>query len=151
MGHRHEGGRRLHGGDRVITGTTEMRQAVFVIALSGFMTGCGGSDVPNEKYFNDKPVEHWLEAIKSQDAKTRKKAAEVLGNVGLVDARSVPALIEAVKDRDVKVRIAAVLGLSKIGPAASEAQSALTEATKDKDPSVRIHATTALERVQGTK
>jgi HEAT repeat protein len=130
-----------------------MRPAVLLVTLFmcliGF--GCSRSDVPREKYFRGEPVEHWLEAIKSPDPKTRKKAADVLGNVGPVDPRAVPALIEAVKDRDAKVRDAAVLGLSKIGPPASSAESVLEEATKDKDLTVRAHAATALERVRGAK
>lgn len=130
-----------------------MRPAVLLTMLSVclFGFGCGRSDVPKEKYFSGEPVEHWLEAIKSPDPKTRKKAADVLGNVGPVDPRAVPALIEAVKDRDAKVRDAAVLGLSKIGPPASSAESVLEEATKDKDSTVRTHAATALERVRGAK
>jgi len=119
--------------------------------LSVVMAGCSRSDVPKEKYFSGQPVEHWLEAIKSPDPKTRKKAADVLGNVGPVDPRAVPALIEAVKDRHARVRDAAVLGLSKIGPPASSAESVLEEATKDKDLTVRTHAARALERVRGTK
>ena len=119
--------------------------------LSLFLVGCSRTDVPKEKYFRGEPVEHWLEAIKSLDPKTRKKAADVLGNVGPVDPRAVPALIEAVKDRDSKVRDAAVLGLAKIGTLASSAESVLEEATKDKDPTVRTHATTALERVRGAR
>jgi len=128
-----------------------MRQASLLLMLSLFMFGCSRSDVPKEKYFIGEPVDHWLEEIKSPDPKKRKKAADILGNVGPADERSVPALIEAVKDKDAKVRDAAVLGLSKIGPPAASGESVLVEATKDKDPTVRTHAATALERVRGTK
>ncbi len=128
-----------------------MRPAAFLLMLILCLFGCSRSDVPKEKYFGGEPVEHWLVAIKSPDSKVRKKAADVLGNVGPADPRSVPALIEAVKDRDAKVRDAAVLGLSKIGPPASSAESVLEEATKDRDPSIRSHAATALERVRGAK
>ncbi len=128
-----------------------MRPAALSLMLSLCLFGCSRSDVPKEKYFGGEPVEHWLEAVRSPDPKTRKKAAEVLGNVGPVDPRAVPALIEAVKDKDAKVRDAAVLGLSKIGTPAASAGSALEEAAKDKDPTVRSHAVTALERVRGTK
>jgi len=130
-----------------------MRPAVLSVTLCVCLLGlgCGQPDVPKEKYFGGEPVEHWLEAIKSPDPKARKKAADVLGNVGPVDPRAVPALIEAVKDRDAKVRDAAVLGLSKIGPQASSAESVLEEATRDKDATVRTHAATALGRVRGVK
>ena len=128
-----------------------MRRAILALLLAALAVGCSRTDVPKEKYFEGEPIEHWLEAIKSPDAKTRKKAADILGNVGPVDPRAVPALIEAVKDKDAKVRDAAVLGLSKIGAPASAGESALEEATKDKDPTVRTHAATALTRVRGEK
>ncbi len=128
-----------------------MRQASLLLMLCLLVFGCSRSDVPKEKYFSGEPVDHWLEEIKSPDTKKRKKAADVLGNVGPADDRSIPALIEAVKDKDAKVRAAAVLGLSKIGPPAASSESVLAEATKDKDPTVRSHATTALERIRGAK
>ena len=128
-----------------------MRKVAPLVMLPLFVFGCSRSDVPKEKYFSGEPVERWLEEVKSTDPKKRKKAAEVLGNVGPVDARSIPALIEAVKDADAKVRVAAVLGLSKIGPPAVSGASALAEAMKDKNPFVRTHAMTALERVRGAK
>ena len=114
-----------------------------------FVVGCGAG-APKEKYFSGEPVEHWLAAMKSPDPKTRKKAADVLGNVGPVDPGAIPALMLAVKDPDPKVRDAAVLGLSKIGPAARDAAPVLEDATKDKDPAVRSHAVVALERVRGS-
>jgi HEAT repeat protein len=129
---------------------TEMRREILLVVFSLFMFGCSRTDVPSN-YFSGQPVEHWLEAVKSPDPKTRKKAAEVLGNVGPVDLRSIPALIVAVKDPDPKVRDAVVLSLSKIGRPAVSAADVLREATNDDDPMVRSHATTALERVRGTK
>lgn len=114
------------------------------------MLGCGPS-APKDAYFSGQPVDHWLEAAHSSDAKNRKKAVEVLGNVGPVDPRAIPALIDAVRDSDLKVRDAAVLGLSKIGPPAVAAESALLDATKDKDATLRAHAVTAIERVRGAK
>ena len=128
-----------------------MRRAAFWVAFLVAAAGCGRSDGPKGKYFGGEPVEHWLEAIKNPDPKVRKKAADVLGNVGPADPRAVPALIEAVKDRDAKVRDAAVLGLSKIGTPASSAGPVLEEATKDKDPAIRSHAVAALDRVRGNK
>jgi HEAT repeat protein len=127
-----------------------MRQA-YLPVLCLLIIGCGRSDVPKEKYFSGEPVDYWLDEIKNPDPKKRKKATDILGNVGPADERSIPALTEAVKDKDAKVRDAAVLGLSKIGPLAGSAESVLTEATKDKDPTIRAHAVTALERVRGAK
>lgn len=126
-----------------------MRSFILLVPLV-LLSGCGRADAPKEKYFSGEPVEHWLTAIKSTDPKTRKKAADVLGNVGPIDPGAIPALIVAARDSDPKVRDAAVLGLSKIGPPAVAAAPVLEEATKDKDPNVRSHAAAALERVRAT-
>ena len=128
-----------------------MRMVALSMMLAMLHSGCSRTNGPKEKYFSGETVDHWLDAIKKTEPKTRKKAADVLGNVGLVDARAIPALIEAVKDRDAKVRDVAVLGLSKIGTPAIAAESALEDATKDKDATVRTHATAALERIRGAK
>ena len=128
-----------------------MRGIAFAIGLFALALGCGKSNVTNEKYFSGETVDHWLGEIKNPDAKARKKAADVLGNVGTVDPRAIPALVEAVKDRDAKVRDAAILGLSKIGPPAAAGEAALEAATRDPDPAVRQHATAALERIRGAK
>jgi HEAT repeat protein len=125
------------------------RTLPFLLLL--FSVGCGCSDVSTAKYFGGHPTEHWLKAIRNPDANTRKKAADVLGNVGPVDPGAIPALIVALKDPAPRVRDAAVLALSKIGKPAAEAVPAIEEAARDRDPTVRTHAFTALERVRGIK
>lgn len=95
-----------------------------------------------------KPVGEWVAALRDPDARARKKAAGVLGNVGAIDPAVVPALAEAVRDRDPAVRAEAVLALSKIGPPARDAEAALSEARKDPNPTVRQYASKALERVR---
>src|SRR5262245_9881008 len=126
------------------------RAALFLITLAAF-AGCNRTAAPTAKYFSGQPVEHWLEAIRSSDAKTRKRAADVLGNVGASDPAVIPALVTAVKDQDAAVRDAAVLAISKIGPLAAQAADVLREAVKDSDATVRGHAATALERVSGSR
>jgi HEAT repeat protein len=128
-----------------------MRPSVVSLLLAMVSLGCHRADIPPGKYFHGQPVEYWLEAIKSPNPQTRKKAADVLGNVGPIDPRAIPALIEAVRDKDPLVRDAAVLALSKIGPAANAAETALQQATQDTDKTVRTHAAMALERVRGIK
>ncbi len=109
--------------------------------------GCSKPAVTRERYFGGKTVDTWLAAMSDSDPDSRKKAADVLGNVGPIDSRSIPALTAAVKDEDPRVRDAAVLGLSKMGSIAKSAAAALTDATHDSDPLVRQHAQIALERV----
>jgi HEAT repeat protein len=127
-----------------------MRTTFTLIAMALLSTGCTREKVPTELYFSGEPVSHWTEAARSPDPKVRKKAIDVLGNVGPADPAAIPALIAAVKDKDAVVRDAAVLALSKIGPPAAEGLPTLREATKDPNPTVRAHAVTAVERVGGS-
>jgi HEAT repeat protein len=110
------------------------------------LAGC--SRTPPMTTVHGNTVEHWGNALSVKDAKTRRKAAEVLGNVGAADSTVVPAHTAALKDRDAKVRAEAVLSLLKIGPPARDAVAALTEARKDKDATVRAHAAKALDRIE---
>jgi HEAT repeat protein len=118
-----------------------------LLGLLVLLSGCGRS--PEPTHVHGEPMDHWLEALRSRDARVRKRAVTVLGNVGPADAAVIPALTGAVRDPDAGVRAEAVLGLLKIGPPARDAVPVLTEATKDRDPRVRAYAARALERVQG--
>jgi HEAT repeat protein len=124
-----------------------MRHAILGVLLV-VLAGCSRREVPSERYFSGQPVSHWLQAVRGPDAKARKKAVDVLGNVGPADPAVVPALTEALGDRDARVRGAAVLALSKIGPEAAPAAERLKGLLQDKDALVRAHAATALGRVQ---
>ena len=121
---------------------------ILAILLAGLAVGCG-RPVPTAKYFAGQPVQHWLAAVTDPNPKVRKKAADVLGNIGPADPAVVPALVMCLNDADAAVRDAAALGLSKMGPAAAAATPALHEACTDSDPSVRGHASAALRRVRG--
>jgi HEAT repeat protein len=118
---------------------------VLVLALILLTAGCHKAQPP---VAHGKPVGEWVEALRDPDARARKKAVSVLGNVGAVDPVVVPALAEAVRDRDPAVRAEAALALMKIGPAARNAAPALAEAQNDANPTVRRYAAKALERVR---
>jgi HEAT repeat protein len=118
---------------------------VLVLLLILLTVGCHKSQPP---VAHGKPVGEWVAALRDPDAKARRKAAGVLGNVGAVDPAVVPALADAVRDRDPAVRAEAALALMKIGPAARDAAPALAEAQKDANPTVRQYAAKALERVR---
>jgi hypothetical protein len=126
--------------------TIGKRVALTLVLLA---SGCARGEVTKEKYFSGKPVDHWLQAVASKDPLERKRAADVLGNVGPVDKRSVAALMSLLGDDSARVRDAAVLGLSKLGTFAAEAAPVLEKATKDADEKVRGHASAALVRVRG--
>src|SRR5262245_13012460 len=127
-----------------------MRTTFTLIAVAVLAAGCTREKVPTELYFSGEPVSHWTEAAKSPDPKVRKKAIDVLGNVGPSDPAAIPALIAAVKDKDASVRDAAVLALSKIGPQAADGLPARREEMKDANPTVPAHAVTAVDRVGGS-
>jgi HEAT repeat protein len=117
-----------------------------VLLLLVLMFGC---EKTQPTVAHGKPLPEWVEALHSPDARTRKKAAAVLGKIGAVDPAVVPALTEAMHDRDPAVRAEAALALMKMGPAAHDAAPALAEAQKDAHPTVRRYAARALERIRG--
>jgi HEAT repeat protein len=122
---------------------------LLMLGLVGTVALGAGCHKAGPTMAHGKPVGQWVEGLRDPDARARKKAAGVLGNVGAVDPAVVPALAEAVRDRDAAVRAEAVLALMKIGPPARDAAPALAEAQKDPNPTVRQYAAKALERVRG--
>ncbi len=119
------------------------------LVVSGLVMGICGCGGTLPMLAHGKPAAYWVQALHDPDAQLRKRAVEVLGNVGTADPAVVPALTSALKDRDAHVRRAAVLALLRLGPAAQEADAALREAQHDKDAQVRASAVKALRRVQG--
>src|SRR5689334_21826119 len=107
-----------------------MKRLIPLVLLALLAGGCRERPVATAKYFDGEPVEHWLAEMKSLDARKRKHAVDVLGNVGPIDPAAIPALTAALKDKDAKVRAAAVLALSKIGRAAASAAPELEAAAK---------------------
>jgi HEAT repeat protein len=63
--------------------------------------------------FQNERTESLVRALADEDAETRMKAAETLGNLG--DTRAVPSLTKALRDSNSKVQRNAALALGKIG------------------------------------
>lgn len=122
----------------------QSRLSTFFVVVA--LAGCGRAE---PTLAHGKPTAHWLQTLSGPDAKTRRKAAEVLGNVGAADAGTVPALARALTDADAGVRRQAALALFQIGPPAREALPALAEAQSDPDERVRDAAAKAAARVGG--
>jgi HEAT repeat protein len=116
------------------------------IVLTACLAGCSGQQGPLLSH--GKPVDHWLEELRSPEVKTRKKAVIALGHVGSADSRAIPALTAAVKDPDPTIRKEAVLALLNIGPPARDAIPTLRDAERDKDAGVRVSAGKAIARIQ---
>jgi HEAT repeat protein len=113
--------------------------------LAAALCGCATRPVPTMAHGH--PVGYWVEAARDADPQSRKKAIDVLGNVGASDPTVVPALAAALKDRDAGVRREAARALVKLGPAARAAEPALREAANDPDARVRADAAQALTRL----
>jgi HEAT repeat protein len=122
---------------------------LLTLGLLGVLTLAVGCRQAGPTLAHGKPVGQWVEALHDPDARARKRAVGVLGNVGAIDPAVVPALAEALRDRDAAVRAEAALALTKIGPAAAGAVPALEEARKDPHATVRQYAAKALARVRG--
>ncbi len=79
----------------------------------------------------------------------RQNAATLLGDMGTVGSRSIPALIKALKvDEDVSVRACAAWALGKFGTWNKSVVAALTQAsTKDTNARVRVIALATLGKI----
>src|SRR5437868_15259309 len=99
-----------------------LRQLLLGLATVAAFAGCGPTPPKTAHY---QPVSHWVTALKDPDAKVRKQAVRILGNVGPNDPAAIPALTQALADADAAVRIEAIVALMKIGPPAKEAIRAL--------------------------
>jgi HEAT repeat protein len=129
--------------------TMRLPLAAVLLALFVAAGGCGRA---TPTLAGGKPVSHWVEALQSPDAATRKHAVAKLGNVGPSDPAAIPALVGALRDRDAAVRREAILAVMKAGPQAEDAVPALTELQeKDKDANVRADAGRALAAIRKTK
>jgi HEAT repeat protein len=118
-----------------------VRRLLIALVLLSFV-GCGKAP-PTTR------VNHWIETLRSPDAKLRKKAAFTLGNLGTTDPAVVPALRGALSDTDSAVRREAILALVKCGPLAGDAIPTLTQMQRrDPDARVRQCAAKAVEKLQ---
>jgi HEAT repeat protein len=128
-----------------------IRHTITLALLAATVAACGcGRATPT--LAGGKPVSHWVQALQSPDAATRKHAVTKLGNVGRADPEAFPALLGALKDRDAAVRREAILAVMKAGPDAKEAVPVLTELQqKDRDSQVRTYAARALASMAEAK
>jgi HEAT repeat protein len=129
--------------------TMRIAIALALLVLVVTASGCGRA---TPTLAGGKPVSHWVEALQSPDAATRRQAVAKLGNVGPADPAAFPALLGALRDRDAAVRREAILAVMKSGPQAEDAVPVLAEVQlKDKDAHVRADAGRALAAIRQTK
>src|SRR5262245_48499994 len=85
-----------------------------------------------------------VEALKSQDAAARKKAATILWQMGVEAKEATPNLLLVAKDPDTQVREAVVKALGRTGQDTQDAIPAFLEALQDDEANVRAAAATSL-------
>lgn len=116
-----------------------------ILSLTLCLAGCAKSP---PTLAGGKPVRHWIETLRSPNARLRKQAVFKLGNVGPSHPDTLPVLLGALNDGDAAVRCEAILALLKFGPAAGQAVANLHD-LRQRDPSaqVRLYAAKAAEKL----
>lgn len=116
------------------------------IVLAIICAGVAVSPTRGDKILDER-VKRLISQLKDGDKKTRRMAAESLGDLGPAAAKAVGALMQALKDKQGVVRHFSAWALGKIGPDARGAASALVRCMKDKDGRVRHLAAWSLGEI----
>jgi HEAT repeat protein len=118
---------------------------VLFIASLVFL-GRDPSDLPGADFSHVQlsAVPGHIEALRSQDASTRRKAATTLWQMGVAAKGATPTLLQVAKDPDPQVREAAVKALGRTGEGTQDALPVLIEALQDEHAAVRAAAATSL-------
>jgi HEAT repeat protein len=95
-------------------------------------------------HFHATAVPGHIEALKSEDAAARRKAATALWQIGATAGEATPALLETARDADPQVRAAAVQALGRTSQESQDAVPALIKALEDDLAEVRAAAATSL-------
>lgn len=85
-----------------------------------------------------------IKDLESTEARTRARAAKILGDMGPEAQIAIPGLLKAVKDNDALTRRTATEALTKIGPPAKADLTALAAALKDNNLEVQRYAAGAV-------
>lgn len=96
---------------------------------------------------DDRALDVWQAALKSDDVSDREEAVTALGESGRPDV--VPFLQFALQDKDADVREAAIVALVELG--GGDAVRALTLALRDENASIREEVVEAFEEIGGAE
>ncbi len=128
-----------------------MRKFAATACLALLLLGCERS-FQNEAIYEGYTTSQWVEELSDDNADKRRKAAFVLGELGLSEAElTVPALAKAVPDPNVDVRLTALRSLEKLAPKASRYQGVVGRAMNDKDKEVLKQALRTYKAIEMAK
>jgi HEAT repeat protein len=125
-----------------------MRKLAATACLALLLLGCERT-FQNEAIYEGYTTSQWIEELSDDDVDKRRKAAFVLGDLGLTEADlTVPELVKAVKDPDAHVRITALKSLEKLAPKASRYEGAVGRAMNDKNKLVAKQAMKTFKAIE---
>jgi hypothetical protein len=130
-----------------------MRNLAAAACLTLLLFGCERA-FRDEASYEGYTTSQWADALSqdNQDVEMRRKAAFVLGELGLSEAdESVPALANACSDPDIHVRINALRSLEKLAPKAKKAEGAVGRAMNDKNKVVLKQALKTFKAIELAK
>ena len=114
-----------------------------LLLVTGFLVTFTEAQVPKKEQ-----VPSLIKLLKNKDPKTRAKAADSLGQVGIVRALdaedAVKPLTELLKDKDAGVRAAAATALGKIRLEPKTVVPELAKLLEEKSPTMLVAAANAL-------
>jgi HEAT repeat protein len=124
------------------------------VVLAGIALALPGSPIYLPKLFRSTaayeghPLDYWIGALESPDAKVRRHAIFIVGKLGAEAGATVPTLAAIlVESPDPDLRNEAALALVKMVPASRSAVAELARALEDKHHMVRMNAVIALVRL----
>jgi hypothetical protein len=122
-----------------------------MLLLAMLLTGCDNS-LQQEATYEGINTAGWVELVKDDDVEWRRRAAVVLGELGLTEAdETVPALAGACSDPDAHVRLMALKSLEKLAPKARKAQGPVSRAINDKNKLVMKQAIKTYKAIEMAK
>lgn len=128
-----------------------MRKLVATACLALLLLGCE-NPLREEAMIEGVSTSGWVEMAKDDDVEVRRKAVEVLGELGPTETdQTVPALAEAVADSDAHVRLLALRSIGRLGGKARAAQPAVGKAITDKNKIVAKEAMKVYRQLELSK
>ncbi|HKI33962.1 MAG TPA: HEAT repeat domain-containing protein [Gemmataceae bacterium] len=128
-----------------------MRKLAATASLALLLLGCENS-FREEAVWEGVSTSGWVEQLQDDDVEKRRKAAEVLGELGPTEADlTVRPLADALKDTDAHVRLMALKSLEKLAPKASKVQPAVGRAMNDKNKIIARQAMTTYKAIEMAK